>query len=145
MDYAKLLKPYSDPVEGEPTRTPEGQRKWLVDRHRIPEDVADLAMATIYAGLLAGQTYTGGHALDRAILAKAEAIRAERQNAAVTVGRRQYEAGARALYQARRRARAPRQIARHPIEAARWYWPVLVAYALGGLTVGAVWLLTLWG
>lgn len=139
MDMAALCKPYEGPdIPNGTLRTPARQRKWLVDRHRISEEVADLALSAVYARLVSGEAYPSGHDLDQAILAEAQRLTTQRHSAAVTVGQEQVEVHVASLYKQREAARRPRNLARHPITAAKWYKAQVAAFALGllcGLSV----------
>ena len=137
LDYAKLCQPY---VSAEWPGTPEGQRKWLVQSKRIPEDAADLAMAAVYARMDQGATFESGDALDQALLGEARELIRARVQAALEVGQAQIEGAATALYRQRTTALRPKQMVRHPLVALGWYRAQVVAYLLGAATVGGVWL-----
>jgi len=72
MDFKTLLGPYAEPdKDGNPTRTVEGQIKWLINRHRLPQDVVDKTILKVYNELESGRVFeadesgSAGHNLDR--------------------------------------------------------------------------------
>lgn len=84
MEFKTLLEPYSDPDEkGEPTRTIEGQIKWLERRYQIPRNIIDQAILKVYNELEEGlefeatEIYTAGHELDHYLLKTAKDLQQE--------------------------------------------------------------------
>lgn len=77
MDFAELLKPYS-----ENGRTPAGQRKWLAGKGVSPDKI-DKAMLVVYDELSRGKTFQDGHELDRYLWDVAKKIDAEHHEAEV--------------------------------------------------------------
>ncbi len=72
MDFKTLLEPYCEPDDaGNPTRTIEGQIRWLIKRHALPKDVVDKTILKVYNeienGLIfeANENGSAGHNLDR--------------------------------------------------------------------------------
>jgi hypothetical protein len=103
----------------------------------MPADLVDLAMARVYADLATGRTYPDGHELDRALLAECVRLAKERSHAALDTGRRQIEDAANNLALQRRLAARPKNLLRHPLEAAKWYADSLGYFAVG-LMIGTM-------
>jgi hypothetical protein len=81
MDFKTLLEPYAEPnKEGVPTRTVEGQIKWLTNRHHFPRDVVDKAILKVYNEIESGKAFiadddgSAGHHLDRYLFSVCEEI-----------------------------------------------------------------------
>lgn len=81
MDFKTLLEPYAEhDKDGNPTRTVEGQIKWLLNRHHYPRDVVDKAILRVYneleGGLVFGDDDSGsaGHNLDQHLRKACEEI-----------------------------------------------------------------------
>jgi hypothetical protein len=139
IDYAKRCEPYA-----ENGRTPDVQRRWLVQKKQIPEDAADLALAALYTRLERGETFAGGHELDQALLTEARSLVAARIQSALEVGQSQIEAAGTAVYLQRTAARKPKEMLRHPGRALKWYRAHVLAFLLGAGAAGAAWGFLCW-
>lgn len=140
LDYADLLKPYSTPTrKGDPERTPEGQRAWLLKKG-FDAGTVDTVMAQTYAEVAAGRTFASGHAFDRHM--HDECYRARSQNSAVLTKAQEARVNA-ALVAGMKQARGlrkPKGMLRHPIQAVKWHRDFCWGVFTGATIVGLAWL-----